>query len=65
RGHHHDTHGGARRADHRVGAPPNSAAGFYRDRNEHNGAPTTRTATSDHPDPGDQPPPPGRSTPSP
>ncbi|MGV7742447.1 hypothetical protein LAUMK40_05796 [Mycobacterium kansasii] len=66
RGHHHDTHGGSAPGRSQAGAPPpNSAAGFHRDRNEHNGAPTTRTATSDHPDPGDQPPPPERSTPSP
>lgn len=61
---HHDNGGGSAPGRSQGAAPPqrDSAADSYR--NERDGLPTKRTPGSDS-DPGDQPPPPGRSTPNP
>lgn len=61
---HHDNGGGNAPGRSQGAAPPqrDSAADSYR--NERDGLPTKRTPGSDS-DPGDQPPPPGRSTPNP
>lgn len=66
RAHHRDSGGRNAPGRSQGEAPPqrDTAAGSYRGRNEHDGAPTTRTSRSD-PAPGGPPPPPGRSTPSP
>lgn len=66
RGHHHDASGGNAPGRSQGGVPPqrDHTPGSLRERSEHDGNPTTRTSKSGL-DNGQQPPPPGRSTPSP